>query len=511
MTPFATFALLYMTAVYLELAESWTHPLFTAAVLGLTLVLVLTRITRITFFAFLVVTTAHFLLVKFPEVANHVNLIIYCNVLMMVGIVYSLVAKGRIRSDDDWFVAMRPVLQVTLILVYFLAGFHKLNADFVNPDVSCVAVTMTRLWRVARSDLLGIPTSVVLAVGVVGVSSWLLAASPLWRHRRLIGAGILGVLLLAAFVALLPDGDISVLTTPWIVMPMVVTILLWEVVGGPLLAVTRWQLPVLAFSWAMHASLALVNFVDFGALALALLFTFVPTTYQGLMGERIRLLGGNRSIHRPQLYFALSILAGLIGVRSRLGAGIVLNVAALALIWPLLSALVGRSPRPAWAGVPLRSPLTPRWMLAFPVLLVLHASTSYVGLRTAGNFSMFSNLRTEGERSNHFLLGGNPLKIWDYQEDAVHFLSINDREARIGHQYQALQGRLLPVVEFRKLIYKWTAAGYSVPLAFEYRGAVHMTADIVNDPAWRTRARDLEMRLLDFRAIQPEGPNRCRW
>ena len=70
---------------------------------------------------------------------------------------------------------------------------------------------------------------------------------------------------------------------------------------------------------------------------------------------------------------------------------------------------------------------------------------------------------------------------------------------------------MLPVVEFRKLIYAWTQAARVVPVAFEYRGAAHATDDIAIDPAWRTAHRDWEMRLLDFRVIQPEGANQCRW
>ena len=42
-------------------------------------------------------------------------------------------------------------------------------------------------------------------------------------------------------------------------------------------------------------------------------------------------------------------------------------------------------------------------------------------------------------------------------------------------------------------------------------GREHATDDIVNDPVWRTPARDWEMRLMDFRVIQEEGPSRCRW
>ena len=35
--------------------------------------------------------------------------------------------------------------------------------------------------------------------------------------------------------------------------------------------------------------------------------------------------------------------------------------------------------------------------------------------------------------------------------------------------------------------------------------------NIVTDPVWRTPERTWAMRLMDFRMIQPEGPNRCRW
>lgn len=88
LTPFSTFALLYMTALFLELAEKWTYPVFTLATLLLAALFVWTGITRVTFLIFLVVTTSHFLLVQFPDVANHVNVAIYCNVLMMAGMVY---------------------------------------------------------------------------------------------------------------------------------------------------------------------------------------------------------------------------------------------------------------------------------------------------------------------------------------------------------------------------------------------------------------------------------------
>jgi hypothetical protein len=152
-------------------------------------------------------------------------------------------------------------------------------------------------------------------------------------------------------------------------------------------------------------------------------------------------------------------------------------------------------------------------MLVFLVFLFLFGMTSYLGLRTAGNFSMFSNLRTEGNLSNHLLLGNNPLKVWGYQEDTVRVIKIDNDSGEVIHHYdERLERRdKLPVIKFRKWIYEWTQAGYEVPLKFEYRGKIYSTKDIVKDPVWRTDERTWEMMLMDFRIIQTKGPNQCRW
>jgi hypothetical protein len=161
------------------------------------------------------------------------------------------------------------------------------------------------------------------------------------------------------------------------------------------------------------------------------------------------------------------------------------NLSALFLLWPILRAVVAQAPRAAWPGVSLWSGKTPGWLYLFPVLLLVHGLTSYLGLRAAGNFTMFSNLRTEGARSNHLLLGGNPLKVWGYQEDVVRFIAVDDNLAAFGENRQPLQGNQVPAVEFRKWIYRWTKEGRSIPMTFEYRGQVHSTENITTDPVWR--------------------------
>src|SRR5919112_3463074 len=110
MSPFSVFAVLYMTAFLLELTEGWEHPRFTLVFLLGVVIIVLTGITRITFLFFLTLSTAFFLFSDFPDVANHVNLIIFCNIVMIVAIVYSFVRYRDFATDDDYYEMIRPVL-----------------------------------------------------------------------------------------------------------------------------------------------------------------------------------------------------------------------------------------------------------------------------------------------------------------------------------------------------------------------------------------------------------------
>lgn len=172
---------------------------------SLLLVALFTRfgITRVSFLIFLLATTAHFLLVQFPDVANHVNVAIYCNSLMMVGIVYSLARSRELPTDDDGFELLRPLLQLSMVLVYALAGFHKLNAGFFDPTVSCVADMMGDLTRMATSRVAGVPTRFALLAGILLLVYALPSA---WSARRplppAVRPGAMVATLLAAVLAM---------------------------------------------------------------------------------------------------------------------------------------------------------------------------------------------------------------------------------------------------------------------------------------------------------------------
>lgn len=523
LSSFSVFAILYMGGFLCEMTDKWKHPGFTWFFLVLITALVFTRITRPKFLLFLVTSTAYVLLFRFPEVANHVNAIVLLNLSLIVGMLLSWRNPGS--SGESYYREMLPLLRFALVLTYSLAGLHKFNWDFLDPNVSCVrGFLLNGFVPMLKGTVFGIPSAalVTASAALLGV---VLGDEILRRlsrpTRRIVVVLIVGTIAASIGAVLGTADSIPPIVTRVVVTGMAVSVLCWEFVGGLLLMVPWMQGPIVLISVSMHAAFALIGFFDFGALAFALLFNFIPPNYLKLLLESnptVKFRGIR--VHRVHVYFAgLLLVTALAGIHYRVSpitgempflAAFLLDASLVVLIWPILTTLVRRE-RPPWSGVPLFTrQVSPITAIAVAVI-ALHGLSPYFGLRTAGTFSMFSNLRTEGARSNHVLFPSNPFKVWDYQEDLVHVLEIDDTTAKVGHKYRKLRDSHLPVVEFRKLIHKWTRANMTVPITFEYSGRAITTSDIVNDPDWQTPERSWEMFLMDFRQVQPKGPNQCRW
>jgi len=118
-----------MTAVILELSEGWAGSLpglFTLMTLvtGVFLFFLLvavsiiwTGVNPVKFIAFLVVTSAYLLMFQFPDVGNHVNIMLYCNLVMIFTMVYACVRRRGTVANDEYFEMIRPVLRASLIVV----------------------------------------------------------------------------------------------------------------------------------------------------------------------------------------------------------------------------------------------------------------------------------------------------------------------------------------------------------------------------------------------------------
>lgn len=83
-----------------------------------------------------------------PRVYNHWYVVALANVgLVMAGVVTLAAAR---RHQEHWGLAplvraFAPAAQVFLVLLYFLTGWHKVNADFLDPAVSCASVLLDQM------------------------------------------------------------------------------------------------------------------------------------------------------------------------------------------------------------------------------------------------------------------------------------------------------------------------------------------------------------------------------
>ncbi len=526
LNPFSIFAVIYTTAILLEMVESWAYPIPTLILLSLSIFLLL-RTNRHRFLIFLTVSTIYFLFFRFPDVANHVNLIICTNIALILGLIYSITRYGGEQEDDRFYEVIQPILRLTIISTFLVAGFHKLNYDFVNPNVSCIRTLGRKIWQTMLSSFLdlGIPTLVVVGLigaAAVGVLRRVPAsfALPAIDWPALAAPLIATLIISAALLALVGTSAIAS-SQGAVIFLVIIVVLCWQVVEGLLLLFPRFQWVGLVLSLAVHVQLAMIGIVDFQSIALALLMTFIPLDVWRAWMRSAHIRVGGAYLHRAHVYFLLNLFAGLLMLiqnhvqpiipRPYVVGGILFNVAVLIMLWPIISDLFSKDRGWRWEGVPVLRAATLRPLYLAPLALALFGFTSYFGLRTAGNFSMFSNLGTEGATSNHILLGSNPLKFAHYQEDVVRIIDIDDNAAKIGYQYQSLKGNSLPVVEFRKLLLQWREAGRIVPITLEYQDKITKSKNIAAETRWRVDGYDWEMRLLDFRVIQPSRPNECRW
>ena len=524
MKKFSVLAILYMVGILMEMTENWENIAFTAFFVVVAISMIISKINLLKFIVFISLNNLYFLLFHFPEVANHVNLVIFTNLTLIATAIYGWIRYPRQISGEFYLNLIRPILQIFTILIYVIAGFHKFNTDFLNPNVSCTGGMLFAIYDMLKTSILDIPTGLIIFAGVFFILWKLTIFDKVLKFVSEIKWNSLNITILSVLTLILITTPIAILTVPGqvkapIVISNAVMVIVWELVGGFFLILPQLQAPMILYSWIMHSVLALIGFVDFGSLILPFLIMFIPDNYYQLLGNHVILLNKVK-VKRINLYIGLTLVLGFFSLihhhflvinNWKTIAGILFNLAATVLIFPILQERFAKSQPMKWQGIPVITSQTSKALLIFPFLLLLFGMTSYFGLRTAGNFSMFSNLKTEGETSNHLLLSSNPLKIWDYQEDSVYFLEIDDEKYKIGHKYRTLKGHSLPVVEFKKLILKWKKVGYEVPITFEYKGRIYQTKNIVNYPGWKTDKTNWEMYFMDFRVIQTEGPNACRW
>lgn len=295
---------------------------------------------------------------QMPIISNH-SLI--TNFFLLSAILLGIYHSLRGNSWAVYFQQLCFAGRGLLLIMYLYGVLHKINSDFLNPDVSCAVA----LWREMPYFLSWLDFSVIhyltiygTLIGETAIAICLLV--PRWRHLGIIcGMAFHALLGLSGYSMYPPFSTLCIALHCCFLSPMA---------AQNIIKAHEWTA---LWCWFKSAKGALVG----SGLLLALLFTAWI-----------------------QSYVAFGILW-------------------LLLISPFLLVVARYGNEPATGQ--LQSDMPSKLIVSSIILLFLfNGFTPYLGLKTAQSINMFANLRLEAGVSNHLIFTGRP-GPWRYLDDVV--------------------------------------------------------------------------------------------
>lgn len=407
--------------------------------------------------ALFLVTNSLYLFDILPNVANHLLFEAILNPTLLLAFAGCCWHARSLRVDPARFLSkFLPVVRTQLILLYAFAVLHKFNGDFFDPAVSCGAEMFQQtvdLWLPALTppDWMAMPIVFLTILSEAGIALLLV-----FRRTRHLGIAV--GLVFHGLLALHPNVGIYSFS-------------------AMLYGLYALFLSDSAIEWlrgvVQHA------ITKFGILAI-----FLGTTVWQQLATREMNAYEGRFRESELGFYAWAIFS----LTLALGYGVA--------IWRSRSASRGResdeSGRPGLL-----------WLMLVPVLL--SGLSPYIGLKTQGTFSMFSNLRTEGA-SNHFFL--QRIDLFPFQSDVVTITG----SSHTGLANWAARQPPMTYFEFRQIassiqgdfIIEFTRNGQ--PHSVRSRDAQGEHAELFTPHPWWTR------KFLAFRRLpDADRPMPCVW
>lgn len=334
------------------------------------------------FFLFLVVSFLYYSALM-PLRSVHITLEYLIHILLMAGIMLALADRPQASTcaerQERVMAGIAPYIRATLIIFYFFVVWHKLNHDFLDYSVSCAAELYTDFSSRLPVALPSGPVMLTLVIYVILALEALIPVLLFFRRTR--KAGIITGLIFHFILGLTYPVGIKGFTMLLFVLYFVFTGKdFTDRLGqqaGQIFKNMPWAVKTNRLRWAVTAV--------FGLTVFSLLYTV----------DR-----------HPALYeFIFEFLFWM--------------PATLIMLAVYFKLLPGSLP----AGVEEPRPKLSFLLGGVPVLAVFVGLNPYLGLRTEAAWSMFSNLRTEGDLGNHLFMPA-VFKIAGYQDDLVEIISL---------------------------------------------------------------------------------------
>jgi hypothetical protein len=367
-----------------------------------------------------------------PLISNHQLFAGLVDATILASAAALALSRRRLElSAAALYGAVAPAARLALLGMYFFAVFHKLNRDWFDPAFSCGAA----FSRAPSAHLAWLPPT-------------------------------------AAITAALGS----------------------EILIPVLLAIRRTRYAGLLLGALFHVALSLnpfEPFYNFSSMLLASFVLFADPVWLGRVVDRV----GARTLRRAAwtlaaLLFACAVLRWHDPRPTARDPFLVLwTVYASVLIGGFI-VLLARD-RPRWPVGRQAFRLMHPALALLPALVILTGVTPYLGLKTELAFAMYSNLRTEGGRSNHLIIPAS-WQIFDYQRDLVQVTASSDRAL----QATANKHEQIPYFELRR--------HPTASVSYVRAGVAHSFDHIRDDPHNPGTPSWIASKWLIFRPVSGE-------
>ncbi|MDF1659552.1 MAG: HTTM domain-containing protein [Verrucomicrobiales bacterium] len=423
----------------------------------------------------IVLKSVYFLL---PESFQGHGLGAITTLLLLFGI-GRLLSRGEvIGGGEDFLSRFSPVIRAAVVIMYVWAVVQKLNWDYFNADVTCAGQL----------------------------------------HREIN----------AYFGSILPEA-------PWALVGAAIGSLVFEL-GIPLLLIykrTRFIGFVVAVGFHLWLSIhPAAGIYSFSSLILAFLLLFMPLSWgeemQALWNRQLAWLGKgeiDRGRKRAKwivigVFFVTLITQGVLYLTIARSYEVFDKANRIGFFaffaWGLWIGgcylIAGWKARPRSEDLPSKLKVSFVWIGLIPVLL--NGVQPWIGGRTQTSFSMYSNLRSEGEGNHMFL---ERIDLLDLQVDMVevvqsapNILGPSDRPRGI-QQFANIGHRIIPWFEFRRLV---SEMGGDFEVDYTRDGELlklgRKDGKIFGDETAFVEIPLLQRKFLWFRRLESlEGPMSC--
>ena len=405
------------------------------------------------------------LMYAMPNISNHSIFAMFVNVTIIVAVLIEVLRRRGLPLEGGRLLRLfAPAVRLEVIALYFWVVVHKLNTDFLNPESSCATNHYQHLsGMVNRAFGVGLPEGTALMTLTVWLTLIVESAIPilLLRPRTSIAGVMLGLL-----------------------FHYVLGINVYHDFSGMIFALYLLFLPPNfaeeAVAWLRTAT------TRAGILArkAAAVVRAVPLPTLAAVGAVGALLAaGNawRTLH--PLFYVLWVIYGATCIALFTGV------------------LHGRSARFEFESGRFR---THPVLLAIPVIVLLNGMLPYLGLKTENSFAMFSNLRTEGGKSNHLLFPVS-LQVFDFQKDMVAIKHSSDS------YLENSRGTSMPFIMLVDRVRRQRQRGFkNIEVSYERGGVERHVRNAESDPELTTSYPWYAHKLQRFRLVDNQPRQACR-